>query len=251
MSDDNIVLNVQRVMQLCDAIIARNYKGLMLTVQADCLTVAANEEMVAKMARAGFRIVFLGIENGSKRNLSQAGKGDIVAASKQAIANCHKYGIMVLAGLIVGFPDDDADAIRENYEFFQEIGADVPYCQILTPYPKTGMRQQLIDAGVVTNLDNYKRYNGLWANVRTRHLSSEELQFQAWYQKERVLGWWNPPPLLRQEGRIWTSLWRFVVKPLIKRRYERKLAESGWEGLFKEAEDHWRAMNHFPDLEEY
>lgn len=251
LSDDNIVLNVQRVMQLCDAIIARNYKGLMLTVQADCLTIAANEDMVAKMARAGFRIIFLGIENGSKKNLSQAGKGDIVAASKQAIANCHRHGIMVMAGLIFGFPEDDAEAIRENYEFFREIGADVPYCQVLTPYPKTGMRQQLIEAGMVVNLEDYKRYNGLWANVRTRHLNAEELQFQFWYQRERVLGWWHPPALLRREGRFWTSLWRFVVKPLIKRRYERTLEEKGWEGLYKEAEAHWRRMNHFPDLEGY
>ncbi|MGI6637866.1 MAG: B12-binding domain-containing radical SAM protein [Desulfobulbus sp.] len=251
LSDDNIVLNVKRVMQLCDGIIARNYKNLMLTVQADCLTIAANEEMVAKMAQAGFRIVFLGIENGSKKNLSQAGKGDIVAASKQAIANCHKHGIMVLAGLIFGFPDDDAAAIRENYEFFQEIGADVPYCQLLTPYPKTGMRQQLIEAGMVVNMDDYKRYNGLWANVRTRHLSMEELQFEFWLQREQVLGWWRPPQLLRQEGRFWTSLWRFVVKPVLKRSYERKLKEQGWQGLYQEAEAHWRGMNHFPDLEGY
>ncbi len=251
LADDNIVLNVQRVMQICDGIIARNYKNLMLTVQADCLTIAANEEMVAKMAEAGFRIIFLGIENGSKKNLSQAGKGDIVAASKQAIANCHKHGIMVLAGLIFGFPDDDATAIRENYEFFQEIGADVPYCQVLTPYPKTGMRQQLIEAGMVINLFDYKRYNGLWANVRTRHLNMEELQFEFWFQREQVLGWWRPPQLLRQEGRFWTSLWRFVVKPVLKRSYERKLKEQGWQGLYQEAEAHWRAMNHFPDLERY
>ena len=149
LSDDNIVLNVQRVMQLCEAIIARRYKGLMLSVQADCLTIASHEEMVAKMAEAGFRIIFLGVENGSKRNLAQAGKGDIVAAAKQAIRNCHKYGIMVLAGMIFGFPDDDAAAIRENYEFFLEIGADIPYCQILTPYPKTEMRQQLMDASLI------------------------------------------------------------------------------------------------------
>ena len=251
LSDDNIVLNVKRVMQLCDGIIARNYKNLMLTVQADCLTIAANEDMVAKMAKAGFRIVFLGIENGSKKNLSQAGKGDIVAASKQAIANCHKHGIMVLAGLIFGFPDDDVDAIRENYEFFQEIGADVPYCQVLTPYPKTGMRQQLIDAGMVVNMHDYKRYNGLWANVRTRHLSMEELQFEFWLQREQVLGWWRPPQLLRQEGRFWTSLWRFAVKPVLKRSYERKLREKGWQGFYQEAEAHWQGMNHFPDLEGY
>ena len=79
------------------------------------------------------------------------------------------------------------------------------------------MRQQLIDAGMVVNMHDYKRYNGLWANVRTRHLSMEELQFEFWLQREQVLGWWRPPQLLRQEGRFWTSLWRFAVKPVLKR----------------------------------
>ena len=91
-------------MELCEAIIARNYTGLNLVVQADCISMATNEPMVAKMAQAGFRSVFLGIENGSKKNLSAAGKGDIVAASKQAIENCHKYGLMVIGGLILVSP---------------------------------------------------------------------------------------------------------------------------------------------------
>ena len=251
LSDDNIVLNVKRVMELCDAIIARQYKDLVLVVQADCLSMAANEAMVAKMAEAGFGVVFLGIENGSKKNLSQAGKGDIVAASKKAIEHCQKYGMMVMAGLIFGFPDDDAQSIKENYEFFQELGADSPYCQLLTPYPKTGMREQLIEAGLVSNLYNYKTYNGLWANVRTRHLSAEELQYQFWYQREVVLGWWNPPEIIRKQGRAWTFIWRFLAKPIIKRRYDKQLRTVGWQGLFAEAEAHWQSINYFPDLEGY
>ena len=251
LSDDNIVLNVKRVMELCDAIIARQYKDLVLVVQADCLSMAANEAMVAKMAEAGFGVVFLGIENGSKKNLSQAGKGDIVAASKKAIEHCQKYGMMVMAGLIFGFPDDDAQSIKENYEFFQELGADSPYCQLLTPYPKTGMREQLIEAGLVSNLYNYKTYNGLWANVRTRHLSAEELQYQFWYQREVVLGWWNPPEIIRKQGRAWTFIWRFLAKPIIKRRYDKQLRTVGWQGLFSEAEAHWQSINYFPDLEGY
>ena len=78
-TDDNMVLNPARVIEMCEAIIARGYKGLKLFVQADCLSMAKNEEMVEKMAAAGFCSVFLGIENGSKKNLSVAGKGDIVA----------------------------------------------------------------------------------------------------------------------------------------------------------------------------
>lgn len=250
-TDDNMVLAPSRVMELCDAIIARNYKGLNIVVQADCMSMAKNEAMVAKMAAAGFRSVFLGIENGSVRNMSSAGKGDIVAYSKKAIENCHKYGMMVIGGLIFGFADDDEDSIRENYEFFKAIGADASYCQILTPYPKTAMRAKLIEQGLVTNETDYKKYSGLWANVRTRHLDSAELQYQFWYQRQVVLGWWRPPAEARRQGRLWTSIWRFLFRPFLKLRYRRIMARYGWRGRYQREVERWRQMNDFRDLENY
>ena len=250
-TDDNMVLNPRRVVELCDAIIGRRYKKLNIVVQADCISMAQNEEMVAKMAQAGFRSVFLGIENGSKKNLSVAGKGDIVAASRKAIENCHKYGMMVIGGLIFGFPEDDAESIKENYEFFKSIEADAAYCQIITPYPKTGMREQLLDADLITNKDDLKKYNGLWANVRTRFLSSDELQYQFWYQRQVVLGWWNPPASARRRGRIWTSIWRFLFKPFLKLRYRRIMKKYGWKGRYRREVARWERMNSFSDLEGY
>ncbi len=250
-TDDNMVLNPKRVKNLCDAIIARNYKNLKLYVQADCMTMASREDMVEKMALAGFKSVFLGIENGSKKNLSVAGKGDIVKASKQAIANCHKHGMMVIGGLIFGFPDDDTDSVRENYEFFKEIGADAAYCQIITPYPKTGMRENLLADDLITNKTDLKKYNGLWANVRTNYLSSDELQYQFWYQRQVVLGWWNPPPSIRKQGRLWIWIWIYLMKPFLKIRYRRVMKKIGWQGRFQQEIQRLERMNYFEDLEGY
>ncbi len=250
-TDDNMVLNPSRVKMLCDAIIARNYKNLKLYVQADCMTMASNEEMVEKMALAGFKSVFLGIENGSKKNLTVAGKGDIVKASKQAIANCHKYGMMVIGGLIFGFPGDDEQSIKENYIFFKEIEADAAYCQIITPYPKTGMRDNLLANGLITNKTDLKKYNGLWANVRTNHLSSEELQYQFWYQRQVVLGWWDPPPSVRRQGRLWIWIWTYLMKPFLKIRYRRVMKKIGWQGRFEQEIGRLERMNEFEDLEGY
>ena len=250
-TDDNMVLNPSRVKKLCDAIIAKNYKNLKLFVQADCMTMASQEEMVEKMAQAGFKSVFLGIENGSKKNLSIAGKGDIVQASRKAIANCHKYGMMVIGGLIFGFPDDDADSIKENYEFFKEIGADAAYCQIITPYPKTGMRDDLLAEDLITNKTDLKKYNGLWANVRTKHLSSDELQYQFWYQRQVVLGWWNPPASVRRQGRLWIWIWIYLMKPFLKMRYRRVMKKLGWQGRFAQEIQRLQQMNYFEDLEGY
>ncbi len=250
-TDDNMVLDPARVIELCDAIISRQYKGLKIFVQADCVTMAKNEEMVKKMGAAGFRSVFLGIENGSKKNLAAAGKGDIVEHSKKAIENCHKYGMMVVGGLIFGFPEDDENSIRENYEFFKSIHADAAYCQVLTPYPKTAIRRQLLEDNLVTNQDDYKKYNGLWANVRTRYLDSAQLQYQFWYQRQVVLGWWDPPAEVKRQGWLWISIWRFIFKPFLKIYYKRAMQKYGWAGRYEKEVRRWENMNRFRDIEKY
>lgn len=247
--DDNMVLDPKRVIDLCDAIIARNYRKLNLVVQADCISMSRNEEMVRKMALAGFRSVFLGIENASKKNLEAAHKGNIVDASRRAVEICHKYGIMVIGGLIFGFPEDDEEDIIENYRFLNTIGADASYCQILTPYPRTEMRRDLIEAGLVTNLNDYSRYSGLWANVRTRHLDSDTLQYLFWYHKQKVLGWWDPSDRARKQGRLWTSIWIYAFKPVLKFFLNRLTRKEGWEGRYRKELARLSNMNSFPDLD--
>jgi len=246
--DDNLVLDTDRVIRLCDAIIQRGYRRLKLVVQADSLTMATNEEMIRKMAQAGFKSVFLGIENVSKTNLAAAGKGNIVEYSRKAVALCQKHGLMVIGGLIFGFPDDDETAIIENYQFLKDMNADAAYCQILTPYPKTGMREQLMDQGLVTNSLDLKKYNGLWANVKTRHLSAERLQYLFWYHRQTVLGWWDPSARAKGTGKLWTGIWTYMFKPLLQQQHARVLKRKGWDGIYKDVLKEQESMNTFEGL---
>lgn len=249
--DDNMVLNPEWVMRVCDAIIQRRYGNLKLVVQADCTSIARNEEMVKKMAEAGFRAMFLGIENVSSHNLRTMEKTDIVETAKQAVENCHRYGIMVIGGLIFGLPDDDEEAIRKNYEFINVLEADASYCQILTPYPKTTLREQLISEGLVTNPDRYEWYNGFWANVKTRHLESDQLQYAFWYYRNTALGWWKPSPAVGKMGRLWTSVWIYAVKPVMKFFADRQIRRTGWEKLYQRYLNRLEMMNRFPDLQKF
>ena len=250
-ADDNLVLDPERVIGLCDAIIARNYKNLNLVVQADCISMSRHEAMVSKMSQAGIRTVFLGIETVSKKNLATAGKGNIVNASRKAIEMCHKYDIMVVGGLIFGFPDDEEEDIIENYRFLKTIKADTSYCQILTPYPKTGMRQNLIDQGLVTNMDDYRWYNGMWANVKTKHLDSAQLQYLFWYHRQKVLGWWEPSERVRRRGPLWTGIWIYAFRPLLKILIGRTLKKYGWEGRYQRWIEGQKVVNVFNDLEQF
>ncbi len=247
-SDDNFVMIPERVMELCDAIIARHYRNLVLIVQADCVTMARNEAMVRKMARAGFKSIFLGMENASRKNLRTAKKGDILDASRKAVALCHKYGIMVVGGMIFGFPDDGEQEIIENYKFLKSTGADTAYCQILTPYPKTGIRQYLLEEGLITNRYDYTRYNGMWANVKTRHLDSETLQYLFWYHQQKVMGWWEPSDRLRKQSPLWTSIWLLLFRPLMKILIDRSQRKYGWRGRFERDIARQKTVNQFKDL---
>ena len=122
---------------------------------------------------------------------------------------------------------------------------------MLTPYPKTGIREKLLEKNLITNQDNYKLYNGLWANVRTKHLDSEQLQYQFWYQRQVVLGWWNPPDEARRQGWAWIFIWRFIFKLLLKLRYKTIMKKYGWQGRYQREVEHWKNINKFKDLEEY
>ena len=248
-SDDNMVLSPPRVIELCEAIIASGYRRLNFVVQADCVTMSRNEDMVRMMAAAGFKTVFLGIENVSKKNLLTAQKGDIVNASRKALELCHKYDIMVTAGMIFGFPDDDETDIIENYKFLKSIEADTSYCQILTPYPKTGIRQYLLDEGLVTNPDDFSTYNGIWANVRTRHLDSDTLQYLVWYQRQIIMGWWEPSRHVRARGPVWTGIWLYLVRPFFKVVLGRRLRRHGWRGRYEREIARLKGVNRFPELD--
>ena len=45
----------------------------------------------------------------------------------------------------------------------------------MTPYPKTIVRQELLEAGLVVNADDFRTYDGFSCNIRTRHLDQKNL----------------------------------------------------------------------------
>jgi anaerobic magnesium-protoporphyrin IX monomethyl ester cyclase len=250
-TDDNMVLNPKWVMEFCDAVIAQNYKNLSLFVQADCASMAKHEDMVKKMAEAGFRGVFLGIENASEKNLKAMHKEGAALKARQAVANCHKHGLMVIGGLIFGLPEDDEESIRNNYSFLNELQADASYCQMLSPFFKTPLRDELIEQDLVTNPDHYEHYNGYWANVRTKHLTSEELQYLFWYHRQVTLGWWNPSDFAKSQGQLWVYFWTFLIKPVMKFFSKRRIRRKGWKNLYLDYISRLEKMNYFKDLEPY
>ena len=175
--DDNITIDVPRLKDLCRAIIDAGLPAKVeLMTQASVTGIhKGGAELGRLMGAAGFHSVFLGIENTDPLTLRKMKKGDITELTKSAIKHLHHNGICVIGGFITGTPEDDRDSVRRLYRAARKLEVDHIVVQCVTPYPKTEMRQQLIDRGLVVNKDDFSRYNGFICNVRTENMSAEEL----------------------------------------------------------------------------
>ena len=191
--DDNITLNVRRFEALCEAIIGAELNRVDYIVQAMTSAIANHSEtLVPLMRKAGFRYVFLGIENileadlnflraGSKNAQRENGR-KAGNATLKAIAALHRNKMYVVGGLIVGNPTDTRESVEANLEFARRY-VDWPYIQHPTPYPRTAMTQDFRERGLIID-DQPEHYDGTTAVVRGDHLAAEEIEFLRW-QAER------------------------------------------------------------------
>ena len=187
--DDNITLNVRRFEELCKAIIEAGLNKLDYFVQAMTSSIASHGETLAPlMRRAGFRYVFLGIENilesdleflrATAKNTAREKGKNTGNATVQAIEWLHRNKMYVVGGLIVGNPDDTRESIEANLEFARRY-VDWPYIQHPTPYPGTPMTREFRERGLIT-IQRLEEYDGTTAVVRTEHVPAEEVEYMRW-----------------------------------------------------------------------
>jgi radical SAM superfamily enzyme YgiQ (UPF0313 family) len=187
--DDNITLNVARFEALCRSIIEARLNHVDYIVQAMTSAIANHGENLAPLMRkAGFRYVFLGIENileadltllraASKNRQRENGRNAGNAAVK-AIAALHRNKMYVVGGLIVGNPGDTLAAIEANLDFARRH-VDWPYIQHPTPYPGTPMTEDFQRRGLIVD-QRAENYDGTTAVVRTDQLTTDAIEFLRW-----------------------------------------------------------------------
>jgi hypothetical protein len=170
---------------LCQEIIDAGLNDLDYIVQAMTAPLAQYGARLAPlMRRAGFRYVFLGIENvladdlaflkaAAKNALRDHGR-TVGNATVDAIRN----GLYVVGGLIVGNPDDTRESIEANLAFARRY-VDWPYIQHPTPYPGTPMTRDFRARDLIVD-DDVAHYDGTTAVVRTEHMEPAEIEFLRW-----------------------------------------------------------------------
>ena len=144
------------------------------------IDVAQDPDLLRLAAASGCLAVFVGLESFSASNLLQVRKGsNKVADYRRAIRAFHDAGIAVQAGIIVGLDDDTPETIRLIPEAVQEIGVDLAFLNMLTPFPATPLRSELAAAGRL--LDHpWSQHDAAHVTHRPARMTPHELEQAYW-----------------------------------------------------------------------
>ena len=179
------------------------------------IDMANDKELMRLAAKSGCVAVLVGIETFSQESLENIGKHqNKISDYKNAIKTFHEYGIYVMAGLIIGFDEDTVESIRKIPDIVQEVGIDLPYLGILTPFYGTKLFDQLCREDRILTKD-WSLYNTNNAVFKPKNMSVDELHssfleiWKEWYSAPRIFRrvFKNLPiPISRFPGFLWKFL---------------------------------------------
>jgi Radical SAM superfamily len=158
---------------LLEEMIAENIR-IPFFVQCDT-QIARQEEFVSLLARAGCFEMFVGVESFSRQTLLAAQKGQNHPSTYGEIVRlCDRYKIVSHFSNIIGFPEDTATSVREQFGVLRGLHPDVASFYILCPIPGTQQYDDFLKVGCITEM-NLDRFDGTRPTWRHPNLSAEEL----------------------------------------------------------------------------
>jgi hypothetical protein len=149
--DDNFIGNKALAKGLLRELVEwQKRHGYPMTFSTEATINLADEaELIELMWCANFSSVFIGIESPRQKSLLETRKvqnvrGDSMDAKLDRLRD---GGIIVSAGFIVGFDNDDERVFQEQFEFIQRNGIGLATVSILSPIPSTPLYDRLARDG--------------------------------------------------------------------------------------------------------
>ena len=148
--DDNLCEDIKYSAQLFDAMKGSRYRWGTQTT----LNVARHPDLLKKAYDSGCRLMALGVETLSERNLQSVDKTfhaiDRYADGMRRIMDA---GISPHALIIFGLPDDEHDTFKRTVDYLEKLQVPIAQFFILTPYPGSPTGDQLWASGKVFDED--------------------------------------------------------------------------------------------------
>lgn len=143
---DMYTIDRKKVEAFCESILT---SGEQFTWGCSARTDCIDDDLLDLMGRAGCTGIFFGIETGSQRMQAVINKNlDLVEAVKR-IECANRNSIHMAVALIVGFPEETRDDLRDTIHFFVDVlrfEHAEPQCSLLAPLAATPIYEKYKDS---------------------------------------------------------------------------------------------------------
>jgi len=153
-NDDCFTLTKARVLRVCDEIERR-----VLRFGWECLSRVdtIDEQVAARMRRAGCRRIFFGLESGNDSILKIMNKGATVERARRAVEASASAGIKTGAFFILGYPGETDETILDTIRFATSLPLDYLSFTFPYPIPGTGLYEKVKDSLIERDPDHPRR----------------------------------------------------------------------------------------------
>jgi anaerobic magnesium-protoporphyrin IX monomethyl ester cyclase len=148
--DDTLTLDKNRIFKICEGIKARK-----INLPWDCQTRVdqVSREVLAEMRATKCQQVFFGVESGCQEILDAVKKRTTVEQNAKAIELAKEAGLFVAISIMIGYPGETKDMLRQTLGFVRKTEPDDVYLCVATPYPGTELRRLVEEMGLKLSAD--------------------------------------------------------------------------------------------------
>ena len=189
--DDILTFDKKRIYDICDEI-----KNRKIGLPWDCTTRVdqVSRELLAKMREANCQEVFFGVESGCQRILDKVHKKTSIELNEKAIKWAKEAGLFVAISVIIGYPGETRDTLKQTLDFVRRMKADDVYLSVAMPFPGTELRTLVEKMGWKMTSD-WTHYDTMTPVFEDPDLPSEEI---ANTRRKFYDSFYSPRYILRQ-----------------------------------------------------
>jgi anaerobic magnesium-protoporphyrin IX monomethyl ester cyclase len=150
--NDNFTLRKKETSELCDLMIKNK---LDLEWVCDTRVDLVSEELLEKMASAGCKTIWFGVESGSQRILDRINRHITLEQTENAFKLCRKKGIQVACSFMLGMPEETKEDLEASLKFAEKLDPDWCQFNIFIAYPDSRLYQEMLEKNIYTRLDDF------------------------------------------------------------------------------------------------
>lgn len=207
---NDFILSKTNVSDICDSIedIGLSWATLSRVDRVD-------EEILAKMKKAGCFEIEFGVESGSDRILSAMDKRASVTQVRSALRQTYEAGIKNKVFLVHGYPGENMDSVGETIALLEEIGDWIERVSLFrfVPLPGTYVYKNGQKFGL-RGMDSSDEWDGNWGKYHIHH---------------NHYHWWGSAAEFKELTRSYWELHEYVESRWPSKLPLHQLPEDNWE----------------------